>query len=376
MLKETHSAPEARIEYPSELDFTLGDRLVQWFIERNWSPLQVGLVIYALALLSSFLIALFAGTLIPAPDSNRTALLADEFYLISETIMLPVVWGYYLWITTAPTKVITSLQTAGVLSARSQDIDRAKKTLSNRWLTGVAVLLAFAAAAVYYTQYADFSPLVWYNSSLFFVFIRSAVVILPTAFAGCALILRGVTNVLVFRDILKGVRVNPLHPDRAGGLLPLGQYALKTTYIIALAGIVAALAEYRAIQNGTFATATFFHLAIVVYIIAAPISFFAPLGTARSAMQEAKNRLILRISTQFNQDFSSAYGELEGSVDKLKESLEKIEQLQKMQKLTESFPIWPFDVETIRRFTLAITSPLVAIALSILSDFLARLILD
>jgi hypothetical protein len=45
-----------------------------------------------------------------------------------------------------------------------------------------------------------------------------------------------------------------------------------------------------------------------------------------------------------------------------------------MQSLAEAFPVWPFDIDTIRRFVLAITSPLIAIGLSILSDLIKDLI--
>lgn len=372
LMNKGDGVPETK---SSNLNFIMGDRLVHYFIEKNWSPLKVGVAFYGLALLSSFLISLISGTLLPNPASSRTAFLEDEFYFLSETILVPVVWGFYLWICKSPKEVLSKLQEAEVLKLRDEDINPAKKILGNRWVIWMIAIIGLIAAQQYYFQYADFFPRVWYNTHLVFLLLRSVLVIFPAAFAGCSIIIRGVINVIVFKHILKGVNVNPLHPDRAGGLLPLGQYALTTTYLIALAGIVAAFAEYSAIQKGTFATATFFHLAIVVYIIAAPISFFAPLGTARSAMQEAKNSLMLRISKQFNQDYSLAFNELAGSAEELKERLDKVEQLQKMQKLTESFPIWPFDIETIRRFLFAITSPLIAIALSILSDILKDLIL-
>lgn len=373
MVTETNSSRDVTTGELSDLNFYMGDRLARFILVRGWSPLQVALSIYGLALLSSFLIAWTAGTLFP--NQTALALLEDEFYFLSETIMVPVIWGYYLWICQAPANVLTELAEADVLEPRAEDVNRAKEILENHWVIGAVILIAGLASLIYYLQYADFFPLLWYNTRLEFLLLRSILVIFPTAFAGCSLLARGIINVLVFKRVLRGVNVNPLHPDRAGGLLPLGQYALRTTYLIALAGIVAALAEYSAIQKGTFSTATFFHLAILVYVIAAPVTFFAPLGTARNAMRVAKDSLMLRISKQFNKDFPLALQGLEESADELKENLAKLEQLQKLQELTESFPVWPFDIETIRRFALAITSPIFAIGISILSDFLTDLVL-
>lgn len=361
------------IESIESLDFFLGDRLARFLITRKWTPLRVALVAYVFAILSSFTISLIAGTLFPNPKFR--ALLVDRFYFVSETLILPILWGYYVWICNAPRQVLIRLQDTKILSPRKEDLRAVSKILDNHLLPKLGIFCGALAAGAYFYQYSDYSPPLWYNSTLLFLACRTILVIMPTAFAACSLFGRGIINTIIFKRILKDVTVNPLHPDKAGGLLPLGQYALKSTHIIVLAGVVVALAEYAAFTTGTLATAYSFHLAFAVYIVAAPLSFFAPLGAARNAMLTAKNDLLLEISKQFNQDFALAYKDLDGSGESLKVDIEKIEQLQKLQKLTASFPVWPFDIGTVRRFVLAVLSPILTIAFSILSEILKNYLL-
>jgi hypothetical protein len=87
-------------------------------------------------------------------------------------------------------------------------------------------------------------------------------------------------------------------------------------------------------------------------------------------MLNAKNDLKAKISRQFNNDYSLAYDEISGSASQLKDNLEKLEQLQKMDKIADSFPVWPFDIQIIRRFILTMLSPLLGVLISILTNYI------
>jgi len=352
----------------SQLDFVMRDPLAQWIDRKAWSSLQAALLAYLWALSTSFLISIAAGTLLPRPGVR--ALLGDGFYFISETVTVFVVWMYYVWLCNSPKQVLTKLEEGGTLQIRKDDLEAVKPILASRIPFLTASLLSVIAGGLYFYQYNGYGTVLWYNTKPIFVAIRTILVIVPTAYVVGFVIVRSVVNTLVFRSLLRNVNVNPMHPDRAGGLLPLGQYALRSTYVIALGGMVAALAEYSLYTRGLLFTFHYFHIVILLYVIVAPLSFFAPLGTARNAMLNAKNQLLLKISKQFNADFSEAYQELEGSAEELKATIDKVEQLQRIQVLTISFPVWPFDIATLRRFSLTVSSPFVTIGLSILTDMI------
>ncbi|HKJ39855.1 MAG TPA: hypothetical protein VJ972_13840 [Anaerolineales bacterium] len=365
---KTSSSEQSSRSTTSDLDFSLGDRLAKWINRKGWSGLQVALVAYLWALGTSFLISIIAGTLLPRPDVR--SLLSDGFYFISETVTVFAIIMYYVWLYNAPGQVLDKLENSGALRIRKIDLDNVKPILASNIPSLIAIIVSLIAGGLYFNQYNGYATALWYNTKPVFVVLRTILVIIPTAYVTSFVIIRSITNTLVFRELLRNVNVNPMHPDQAGGLFPLGQYALRSTYVIALAGVVAALAEYSLYTRGLLFTFHYFHIVILLYVIVAPLAFFAPLGTARNAMLNAKNQLLLKISKQFNEDFSEAYKELEGSADALKSTIDKVEQLQRIQALTVSFPVWPFDVATLRRFSFTVSSPFLTIGFSILTDII------
>ena len=354
----------------SELDFIMGDKLAYLItVKLGWSPVRVGITAYVFAVSLSILIALVTGTL--ATQDEVVGLFNDRLYWVSETLLIPTIWGYYAWVITAPYVVIKSLQASGVIVMDKRGKSTIKSYFSRRSINYISLILGIIVGILYYVQHQRADPL-WFSKSQIALAIRVLLVIIPTGYVTWVYILRLILNARLFRKMLHDVNLHPLHPDRAGGLGPLGKYALTTTYLIALGGSVVALAEYTWFINGQFDDAYFFHVAFILYLILAPLSFFAPLVGAHNAMLVAKEKQIHKISKQFNQDFSRAYDQLERSADALKDNIEKIEQLQKLHKLTSEFPIWPYDFDTLRRFTLTMLTPIFTIIITMVLERILR----
>src|SRR3990172_1639796 len=84
-----------------DLNFFLGDRLAQFIVKDiTWSPLRVGISAYIVFLLISIINASLSNTLLPNP--NFRALLDDFYYWVADTVLVPLAWGYYIWIVSAP----------------------------------------------------------------------------------------------------------------------------------------------------------------------------------------------------------------------------------------------------------------------------------
>lgn len=352
----------SEVESLQKVNFFLGDELASFIIEKKgWGPLQVALFSY-ISIVISIVIALISGRLFP--DPNYLALFEDFLYWAAAVFVLPLSWGYYVWSCVAPTKVLAEIQASGAVTLEEKDIRIASNILENKYATILAWFLSLSLASL--GSYQDFiAPPRWTNGNIFVLVVR-VLYTAPTTFAALSAIFRTVSNAKFFREILRNVTLNPLHPDRAGGLRKLGQYALSTTYPIALAGVIAVISEYFAYLNDTLATSYYLHVILILYIPFSLLTFFAPLSAAHDAMIKAKERLILKISYQFNMDFSLTFNELTQPAKALKDNIEKIEQLQRLHKLAETFPVWPFDIQTIRKFLIAISSPITSIIIAII----------
>lgn len=169
--------------------------------------------------------------------------------------------------------------------------------------------------------------------------------------------------------------IKVLHPDGAGGLSPLGEFSIKLAYLIAALGIATVSlnisnsyilnANYSGFQITPYAIFLLF-----VYLLSAPIIFFAPIGTARAVMLTAKQDFIIKIADQFDFEINKIMVRLSDKPDELKNAFEKTEQLQKIYNIARSFPVWPFNSENILRFFSVISSPIVLAIMSIVIDII------
>jgi len=162
------------------------------------------------------------------------------------------------------------------------------------------------------------------------------------------------------------INVRPLHPDRCGGLRRLRDFAIIVTYLIALGGLALCLLIYLSFQAGHLATDYYLYFLFAIYLILAPYCFFATLGTAHQAMKAAKESFLRNISEQFQSTYVEIQKQLTSEHGEIRESLGKIEQLQTLHKLTRSFPVWPFDAESIRRFSITTAAPLLSIIVPVI----------
>ena len=166
----------------------------------------------------------------------------------------------------------------------------------------------------------------------------------------------------LFREFEADVKV--LHPDKAGGLSPLGNFSVKIGYMIGIFGFTAVLViwSHAAYMLGndklSFSAQPGLISLLIVYMILAPIVFFAPIGSAHSAMKKARHEFIFTISNQFENDFKKIEWLLSKDSDDLKKGLEKIEQIQKIHNMATRFPIWPFNTASIVRFFSSVFLPI------------------
>ena len=99
-------------------DFILGDKLASFIVfDLQWSPFKVGIIAYVFAIFLSLAISLIAGTL--QSTALVVGLIDDYFYFLSETLLIPVIWAYYVWIITSPVSLYS-------MQAQEKGVERVK----------------------------------------------------------------------------------------------------------------------------------------------------------------------------------------------------------------------------------------------------------
>jgi hypothetical protein len=189
---------------------------------------------------------------------------------------------------------------------------------------------------------------------------------------GTILVLNLINNIEILHSILnkKKLYVNPLHPDRCGGLRPLSDYSLKTAYLITILGFWISIIIYQTITQSNTPDYWYIAFIVVLYISLSLTCFFAPLLTAHKGMEEAKKDILQKIAGQFQTDYSQIYNSLTEDAETLKKRTEKVRELRTFYTMTDEFPVWPFDIQTFRRYLLSVTTPLLSLLLGLLPKYL------
>lgn len=165
----------------------------------------------------------------------------------------------------------------------------------------------------------------------------------------------------------------PLHPDRCGGLAAISRYATVIGLGMGAVGLYISASVVYEVRNGTLEQALPVLLTIIPYLVCAPILFFWPLGTAHEAMQNAKDEELLSIAHQFREQYRSLREDMEDEKQEFSETLKHLENVQKLYALADSFPVWPYDTRSLRRFLAIITVPLVPAITAVLSAVFVEL---
>jgi len=278
-------------------------------------------------------------------------------------LFYPSIAGYYLWSSESMTYLLTALERKSVVMITEYDWNLVDKIYQNPLWKYLSISFASLSGILFlfmYSLYGEtialFSLLKTFGRMLGVYMTVMTIIVL-------------IVNAWLIQRILesKELQIEPLHSDGCGGLGALSKYSLKTAYLVATFGVILGLVEYRLIIHGVSDELWFIHLSIPVYIILSLTAFFVPLLTAHSKMLSARNTLLDDISKQFQKDFNNLIqSTAETDTDLLSKRIEKVKQLNEIYERSKIFPIWPIDIQSLRRYTLSLTAPLIppVIALS------------
>ncbi len=364
----------SRVEANLRLPFASGDPFTLLFKQRlQLNPWATTLILVAL-LYAPMIIVVVKDNLWWSVG-NRIGLLNDYGWWIYLLTSIPATILYFFWLPEGILNVLKGLRDNKVLvlpaSDDDQEVDTFEKYVrrfdlmySNRiWAIlcaiGIAVAMIFWITPLHqtYRNWTTSGPFI-FGYVEFFWFLMF--------FLAALLVVRGLIVILWFNRLFREfqIDVKVLHPDGAGGLFPLGAFSVKAGYLIGIYGlaVVTATMTQSYLITGRFSGLILDPIlvfGIIVYLILAPVAFFAPIGAAHSSMKKAKNEAILHIADQFGADFTRLQMVLNADSDEIKERLNKLEQIQRIHNIVSHFPVWPFNTGNLVRFLSSVLSPLV-----------------
>ncbi len=151
-------------------------------------------------------------------------------------------------------------------------------------------------------------------------------------------------------DVVNSSQISllPFHPDKCGGLRPVGRLGLRNQYTLTILGlnIVLLIVGSPRLPDRLLVEAT------VAYLILGPIIFMGPLLPFRRGMMGTKEEWMKEAGDRLHIEFESLRVKMRsGEITKDDEAM--IDRLRKVGSFIQELPVWPFDAHTIRTFATA-----------------------
>lgn len=354
-------------------DFYVSDPFAKWLIAKcRLTPISLCLLSIIIASALYLIVALLTNTLV-LQGKNR-GLLQDWFAWVWICLLNPVVFGYYLWSFKAIYRLINYFKESDVVNINDAEINSVISYYQKVWRKFVALGAAITYGVWYFAVQQNVQN--WTGSGGLPTLIGTINAIL-IFYAATILVINLVTNVWVLHKLLgsKQLNINPLHPDRCGGLSPLSQYSLNTAYLAAIFGTMITLVNYQLLTQGIADKYWYFNFIILLYIPLSLACFFGPLFAARKGMKKAKEELLREIARQFQIDYTRVHTSLSSEAEILKKETAKLQELRSLYTLTNEFPVWPFDVITLRQYLLSVVTPTIIPLIPKLGEHLLKSLL-
>lgn len=147
--------------------------------------------------------------------------------------------------------------------------------------------------------------------------------------------------------------IQPMHPDRAGGLEPIGRVAIAVTSLV---GLVMAFFAILLVFDQFSAGYIVYRLIFFVFYVSSPYFFFATLSKANKTMMGVKELALERLRLTFEEHYNQLSAEGPGKPYDLGKA-EDIAKVHRLYELVEGMPVWPFDTRSVVRFFSVFVAP-------------------
>lgn len=150
------------------------------------------------------------------------------------------------------------------------------------------------------------------------------------------------------------IKVNPMHPDRSGGLESIGNLAMAVNYFLALITIyITILLTFDPLTRET----RLYFIVFIVFYLFSIFAFFASLFKAHKKMGRVKNEILGRLEKTSEYYYDKLFGKSSSIMINL-QAADEIVRIDNLYGIVEKMPVWPFNFKYLMKFFSAFAIPL------------------
>ncbi|HUU93095.1 MAG TPA: hypothetical protein VM238_18030 [Phycisphaerae bacterium] len=339
------------IPYRSDIPF----RLI-FFLARG-NPYYTGVIYFVLSYAVLSLLWLATGRSMRAPAVDH----------VNIGVLAPIGAGLLCHFYNVVTSSFEAIATRGIIRRDGQGdylkfLPRLEGLYNNWYVTGAALLASLLLNGWNYMAKKDS----WLGLNGGAVAIYGRLFITLNFYIIGVMVYKSIITVWALRRVLEHhkIVVRPLHPDRCGGLRPIGRLSLAVNYFVglvmlyfALAFLFDPLARLNPLYVGLYAG----------FYVGCPLLLFASLSKAHRKMAEEKQRVLGRLSKAFDHYYAQLVtGPPDEALDLA--CAESVSRTYDLYEVAARMPVWPFDVRSLVRILGTYVLPAIVFAVDQLSS--------
>lgn len=229
-------------------------------------------------------------------------------------------------------------------------VERLELIYTNKYIMLLAIIIS-----LYFNAYGMFKREAWWcgiHGGITAYYFRAVVGV--NYFMIVMILYKCMVTVWALRQIFKfKIRLQPLHPDKCGGLKPIGSLSIAIHYFLQV--IIFFLTSLLIFNPNNL------HNAIFVFgftgaILFTGLSLFLSLGEAHGIMKRAKEELLHKLNMEFQTYYDSLIKSFADRVFKINTAV-NIEVMNNIYNMAHKMPVWPYDFGSLARFFSGITLP-------------------
>lgn len=273
------------------------DPLAKLFVRKfRLSPIKSGLLGLGTVLLT-YLIGCIQYLWSGQEVVGITRTILDFIY---DLYLIPMVYGYYIWVSTRPPYIFLKLQEDGISFKNNDEYNRfvtlhVNYIINSRYIYILSFIIAFSLGCL--TIYKGMTgSTIWgvpYANPILFYFFKVPITWGIPLYMVCVIFLKETMSVYTFRKLLNYGKLNidMFHKDKCGGLKPISDYLLTFVYFIVACGLGLVYLVLRSVGFGYFKEDIIIKLALLGYLGITYFFFYFPLHPVHKVMKKLKEEI-------------------------------------------------------------------------------------
>ena len=303
----------------------------------------------------------------------RPPLVGDWFAYANWIVVVPALYVVLTKFTVVVHEVVSRLNEGNVVQNPRMDEHSSwlLRRMGSLWIPVLSLVLAIIAG-IWGPRWHDFPDTHWTGFGgagvRYFVIVEDTI----KAYLLLALGIRIALTMDFLRKVFWGsnkaeaggvlVKIEPLHPDRCGGLGFLGSMSAYLNLTLGVLALNIVLAMVAREVHGYESFTTLNIIELVVYVILSPALFLLPLYFPRHHMKRAKERFLADLSGNFEKQYAEILSSIRQNLPLKNEEVEGILNVRQLYDIGAKMPVWPFDFQTLLRVLTTVVLP-IAIAI-------------